>query len=629
MDIFDRIKAFNMSKISKIQSIPLELLVPAKNYTTGKAAIDAGADAVYIGASKFGARVAVGNSLKDIDNLVEYAHFFRVKIYVTLNTILFDNELIEAEKLIWDLWEIGVDAIIVQDMGILEMNLPPISLFASTQTNNFAVEKIKFLEKVGFQRVILARELSLAQIKNIRENTKVDLETFVHGALCVSFSGQCYFSQAIAGRSGNRGTCCQPCRAIYDLVDAKGEIIEKQKHLLSLKDFNLSKHLEELVEAGVTSFKIEGRLKDIDYVTNVVAKYRELLDKIISQNKKFVRASEGKSVCGFTPNLEKTFNRGYTDYFFSDRQTGIWSPDTAKSIGQKIGRVVSVHKNYFEIDVAKDLQSGDGICFFNRQKELVGTNINKVEGNKIYPHSLADIEVGSEIRRNFSLAFDKLLKKENICKRLIPIKFLFQENDGGFILSAKDENNNGAKVELVIEKKLAKNSSLALETIKKQLEKLGGSAFVADEIKIDWEQPYFLPVSVLNDLRRRVIEELILVRQKNYLRLENKIKPNDCPYLVKELDYMGNVSNHLAQKFYERHEVEKIEPAFELQKDYQGKVIMTTKHCLRYSYGLCPKIKNSSTKRKKISEPACLINEKDRYYLEFDCANCQMKIRKG
>lgn len=618
-----------MTKTSKIQPVPLELLAPAQNYMVGKAAIDAGADAVYIGAPKFGARVAVGNSLADIARLVGYAHFFRSKVYVTLNTILFDSELAEAEKLIWDLWEIGVDAIIVQDMGILEMDLPPIQLFASTQTHNYSASKVKFLEGVGFKRVILARELSLAQIKNIRKNTQVDLETFVHGALCVSFSGQCYFSQAISGRSGNRGACCQPCRGIYDLVDANGEIIEKQKHLLSLKDFNLSKHLSELVDAGVTSFKIEGRLKDIDYVINVVTKYRELLDKIIASDKKFIRASDGVSTCIFTSDLDKTFNRGYTNYFFTDRQKDIWSPNTAKSIGEKIGQVVSVHKNYFLIDNPKDLQPGDGICFFNSQKELVGTNINKVENNKIYPRSLEGLNLGVEIKRNFSLAFDKLLKKENVCQRLIPIKFIFQENKNGFTLTAQDEQGQIAKIILKTEKKLAQNLVRAEETIQNQLSKLGGTNFVVENVEIDWTEPYFLPVSVLNDLRRQAIEKLIQVRQASYQRIESKIKSNNFSYLEKKLDYRGNVSNHLAEKFYHRHGVEEIEPAFELQKNYQGKEIMTTKHCLCYSCGLCPKDKNSASKRKKIMEPMYLINGKDKYLLEFDCVSCQMKIKKG
>lgn len=628
-EFFGRIKAFIMNKTSKTKQIPLELLAPAKSYLVGKAAIDAGADAVYIGAPHFGARVAVGNSLADIARLVEYAHLFRVRVYVTLNTILFDNELELVQKLIWDLWEIGVDAVIVQDMGILEMDLPPIQLFASTQTHNYSASKVKFLEDVGFKRVILARELSLAQIKNIRKNTQVDLETFVHGALCVSFSGQCYFSQAISGRSGNRGACCQPCRGIYDLVDAQGKILEKQKHLLSLKDFNLSKHLGELVEAGATSFKIEGRLKDVDYVINVVAKYRELLDKIIASDKKFVRASEGKSICIFTPDLDKTFNRGYTNYFFTDRQKDILSPDTAKSIGQKIGEVVSVHKNYFVIDSVQDLQAGDGICFFNSKKELVGTNINRVEGNKIYPNNLEDITKGLEIRRNFSIAFDKISQKEKVCTRLISIKFIFQENKNGFTLTAQDEQGQIAKIILKTEKKLAQNLVRAEETIQNQLSKLGGTNFVAENIEIDWTEPYFLPVSVLNDLRRQVIDRLVEVRQENYLRSENKIKPTNHPYIMKELDYHGNVSNHLAEKFYRRHGVEKIESAFELQKNYNDKEIMTTKHCLRYYQGLCPKDKNSVGKREQIVEPLFLVNGKDKYQLEFDCANCQMKIKKA
>lgn len=598
----------------------LELLAPAKNYEVGKAAIDAGADAVYIGAPKFGARVAVGNSLNDIERLVKYAHFFRAKVYLTLNTILFDNELAEAQKLIWDAWGIGVDAIIIQDMGILEMPLPPIPLFASTQTNNQTPDKVKFLESVGFKRVILARELDLETIKAIHKKTNVGLEFFVAGALCVCYSGQCYFSQAITGRSANRGACCQPCRMKYDLVEESGKVLEKEKHLLSLKDLNLSDYIEVLIDAGVTSFKIEGRLKDADYVTNVVARYRQVIDKIIAGRKDLARASEGVQFLGFDPQLDKTFNRGFTSYFLNGRSKEILSPLTPKSLGEKLGTVKELGKNWIRLNRQVELRAGDGVCFFVGD-ELVGTNVNSFGGGKIYFNEMHPMKIGQEIYRNFSVEFEKIIKNKKAAQRFIVLDFVLSEIKDGFALSAHDQSGVSAEVKIKQEKILAKNPLTAVEIVKKQVGKLGDTGYVAGTIECHWKQPYILPLAVLNQMRRDLIEKITINREKSFVREEKEITESAVAYPERNLNYLGNVSNKLAKQFYARHGVVNIDQAFELERDYRGKKIMTTKHCLRFFEGMCPK--NGG---KKQSGNMYLANGKNKYRLEFDCAKCEMSI---
>lgn len=599
----------------------LELLAPAKNLEVGCAAIDAGADAVYIGAPKFGARLAAGNSLEDIEQLVKYAHFFRAKVYLVLNTILFDSELEEAQKLIWDAWNIGVDAIIVQDMGILEMDLPPVPLFASTQTNNQTPEKVKFLEKIGMQRVILARELSLEAIKKIREKTKVDLEFFVQGALCVCYSGQCYFSQAISGRSANRGACCQPCRMQYDLINEAGDVLETDKHLLSLKDLNLSDYVEDLVDAGIASFKIEGRLKDMDYVVNTTARYRQILDELIARRKDLVRASEGVQTLGFTPELSKTFNRGFSSYFLNGRSKEILSPLTPKSVGGKMGRIVEVGGSWIKLDTTGDWQAGDGVCFFV-DNELMGTNVVGFDRGRIFLNTMFEVKIGAEVYRNLSIAFDKIIKSKKAVQRAVVLDFALRAEDDGFVLVAMDTNGVQAEVKIKQEKVLAKNPTVAVEMVKSQLSKLGGTGYVAGDISCVWDQPYFLPLSVLNGLRRTAVEKITEKRLQAYERETASIKPNDFAYPEKTLDYHGNVSNELAKKFYTRHGVEKIDPAFELSEDITGKNIMTTKHCLRFYEGLCPKQGGDAQKNKTMY----LVNGDKKYRLEFDCTKCEMGV---
>jgi putative protease len=597
----------------------IELLAPAKNLEAGIAAINHGADAVYVGAPKFGARAAASNSLSDIVKLVNYAHHYWAKVYITLNTILYNDELDEALALVRSICEAGADALIIQDMGLLELDLPPIPLFASTQTHNYLIEKIQFLEKVGFQRVILARELSLKQLCEIRSKTKIDLEFFIHGALCVSFSGQCYLSQAAQRRSANRGECAQPCRLQYTLKDSSGRVLEENRYLLSLKDLNLSEHLRDLIDAGVSSFKIEGRLKDINYVKNVTAFYRQRIDEIIEKDRSLVRASSGKTNVAFQPNPFKTFNRGFTEYFIRRRSKDILSPYTPKSTGAYLGKVKQLERNCFIIETEEILHNGDGICFFDMQNDLRGTNINMVEGKKIFPSEINELEIGAAIYRNYDYVFAKELQADTT-KRLIAVKMQFVEINDGFALHVEDENGVKIEVERVCEKKPAKKRNQVGETIRRQLTKLGDSIFICEEMNIVWGQPYFLPVSVCNEMRREGICRLEEERLKQYNRQISFIQPNNELYPAKQLDYLANVANKRAEAFYHRHGVEKIEKAFELQKVTEGKTVMAMKHCLRYQCGLCTGKSISNV------EPLFLQDARNRYRLEFDCEVCQMKI---
>lgn len=591
----------------------IELLAPAKNLATGIAAINAGADAIYIGASKFGARVAASNSLEEISKLIEYAHQFRVKVYVTINTILYDNELNEVRDLVWKLYELKADGIIIQDMGILEMDLPPIQLIASTQTDNYSLERIKFLEGVGFKRVILARELSLDQIKEIRENTNLELESFVHGALCVSFSGRCYLSCYLSGRSANRGECIQACRLPYTLIDGDNNVIAKNKPLLCLKDFNLSNNLEELIDAGVTSFKIEGRLKDEDYVANVVADYSNKLNRIISKKDNLKRSSEGIVSLDFEPDLEKTFNRTFTTYFLNGRRKDILAP-TPKSVGKLLGKVKDVFKDYFTLDKDIKVNNGDGLCFFDKDNNLIGSNVNIVSGNKIYLNDMSGIIKGIDIYRNTDTEFVKSIKAE----RRIPLTFIFKEEKDGFSLKVEDEEGNRGFSSIKMEKKEAEKKEQAYDNIINQLGKLGETIYVVKEIKIEWGEPYFIPISQINELRREAVNSISSERKNDCKIEEFRIKSNDVPFISKDISYEWNVANKLAEQFYKRHGVDNIEPAFEIKRRDK---VMTTKHCLKNYFGFCSK------DGKKIKEPLYLINEKgQKFLLRFNCRDCQMEI---
>ena len=600
--------------------IPIELLAPARNVDFGKAAINHGADAVYIGASQFGARAAAGNSIGEIEELIRYAHTYRGRVYATLNTILYDHELSEVRQLIQDLYESGIDGIIIQDMGILEFDLPPVQLIASTQTHNNSVEKVLFLEKVGFSRIILARELSLEEIRTIRSQTKAELESFVHGALCVSFSGQCYMSQAICNRSGNRGACAQPCRSVYNLLDKDKNILQKDKHLLSLKDLQLSDYIDDMMDAGISSFKIEGRLKDTGYVKNIVSHYRQKIDMILEDKKKYCKSSSGKSIISFQPDPERTFNRGYTPLLLNGRTEKIASLHTQKSLGKKIGVVTAIEKNWFKITGEK-LSNGDGICFFQSQG-LGGTLINKVEGEKIFPRQMDGLVIGLEIFRNHDHEFEKNLDNSTHSRK-IEVQMILTETAGGYSLKLQDEDGTVAVISTDMEKMVADKQEGARELIIQQLEKLGDTIFICRKVTLELSFVPFLRASVINQMRRTVAEKLEETRLKAYEKTIFTHLFSDDPYPQKQLTYLGNISNHLAQKFYERHGVKKIEPAFELAGSTGEMVVMTTKHCIRYHLDACPIHQKSS---KKLNEPLFLQDNHHKYRLDFDCKQCQMKV---
>lgn len=600
----------------------IELLAPAKDLDCGISAIKCGADAVYIGGPSFSARANAGNNLKDIEKLVQFAHFYKCKVYIALNTIFFDGELKAVQNLIKQLCAIGADALIIQDMGILELDIPPIKLIASTQTHNNAIEKILFLEKAGFSRVILARELSLSEIQSIKHQTNVELEVFIHGALCVSYSGQCYLSYAIGHRSGNRGECAQPCRNLYNLMTKTGKVLVQNKHLLSLKDLNLSYAIPKLIDSGISSFKIEGRLKDVLYIKNIVSFYRQILDSKL-EDKKMRKSSFGKTFFNFIPDPAKTFNRGYTDYFIEGRKRGISSWDTPKFKGEKMGTVKTIERDYITLNAMENISisAGDGVCFFNQENILSGTLINKVAGDRIYPENIYGIKKNTEIFRNIDFQFIKTLNHSKI-ERKLGITLFFRENEKGFSLRVVDEEGLEYIIEKSLEKTIADNVELAYETVNKQLSRVGNTGFYIQEIILCLKQAYFIRVSQLNELRRDALEGLLERRKNSYEKNQDKIIPNTYPYPVKQLDYRANVLNQKARDFYSRHGVKAIDPAAESGIKMAGKQVMTTKYCILFELGECKK-------NKEIAECEDLYLEDvtgHKLQLKHDCNNCQMEI---
>jgi collagenase-like PrtC family protease len=604
-----------------------ELLAPARDLSCGRTAINCGADAVYIGAQRFGARAKVGNSLEDIEALARHAHVYWAKVYVTVNTILHDAELPQAVRLIHQLDDIGVDGVIIQDVGLLECDLPPLPLIASTQMHNLTPERVAFLEQVGFHRAILARELSLSQIATIRQQTTIELETFVHGALCVCYSGQCTMSYGIGGRSGNRGECAQPCRKRYSLVDREGAVLIEGRYLLSLRDLNLSAHLADLLDAGVTSFKIEGRLKDEAYVANVVSHYRRRLDQVLAE-RGLKKASSGQSCIDFEPDVTKTFNRGYTSHFLYGRGDSPGSIDTPKMTGEFVGTVTAVDRRSFTLETAAPLHTGDGLCFFDAHRELCGTTINGVHGTAIIPAKIEGIEKGTRIYRNHDRLFAKQLKNGR-ADRQIPIRLKLEETPEGFSLSAADRDGNMAVETLAVEKVQAENPEKALANARKQMGKTGGTAFVCETVDVAWTKSHFVPLSALNALRRRTLERLSAVREENRPRLRKTISRNSVPYPEETLTYLGNVLNEHAAAFYRRHGVTQIEPAAESGLDMRGRVVMRTKYCIKHELGLCPKRGKapSADGAPSLKEPLHLVDEGGhRYELRFDCGACEMDV---
>ncbi len=603
-------------------TILLELLSPAGDADIGMAAIDAGADAVYIGAPRFSARAAAGVSAADLERLIKHAHLYRSRVYVALNTILTDAELAEALDIIREIDALGADGLILQDAGLLEMDLPPIPLIASTQMHNSTPEKVKFLEDAGFWRVILARELSLHDIAGIRRQTRtIELEAFVHGALCVSYSGQCYMSQAVAGRSGNRGVCAQPCRSHYTLIDGAGRPIVQNSYLLSLRDMNRLAALPDLIAAGVTSFKIEGRYKGISYVKNVTAAYRQSIDRFIDGHPEYRRAGSGACAFDFTPDVHRTFNRGYTSYFLSGRQEKIASLHTPKSIGQPLGKITALGRDCFQADVS-GLQNGDGLCFFTRRNELAGFRVERVEKGRIFPGSMKDLETGVVLYRNFDAAFERILKKATGNRR-IAVELDFQQDPSGIRLTAQDEDGCTAEVKRDIAFTRPRSGEKAREEIQKHLTRAGNTPYRITKLAIAPRKPGFLSASLLNGLRRDVLEKLTAGRLAVYPRRSVPFSPNDAPYPQKSLDFCANVLNAKARQFYERHGATVAEPAFETLPSVAGKTIMTARYCIRYQLEMCPK---GQAPENTVPEPLRLRDAHHVYRLEFDCRTCRMKV---
>ena len=628
----------------------VELLAPAKNLECGIQTIIHGADAVYIGAPKYSARSAAGNTLEDIAQLVQFAHGYHARVFVALNTLLTDAQLAEAEQLIHQLYRIGVDALIVQDTGIFNLNLPPIALHASTQADNRTVEKVRFWQEVGCEQVVLARELSLAQIKEIASQTNVRLEAFVHGALCVSYSGQCYASQALCGRSANRGECAQICRLPFDLQDAQGHSFGK-KHWLSLKDFDLSNHVGDMLDAGVRSFKIEGRLKEVEYVKNITAYYRQKIDAALATRPHLKRLSDGESSYTFAPNPQKTFHRGATTYFFNGRNDGIFSFKTPKSTGEYLGRVKRLLPKGFVLSYATPkvieranklgvnnttaeiaIHNGDGLCFFTPDGELSGCKVNKVENGVIIPNAPVSLQVGDAVYRNADEQFLRLLQKPSASRKIQVTLDLTEDtlriSDGTY------------QANLVLEGPFEKSNTPQSDNYKRVLSKLGDTIFEASQVRV--ETALFIPSSVLTAARRAVCEALVLQRLNNQPAPLTLPVANHYPFPLQSDSYLNNIANQKARDFYAAHGAETSAPAFEL-KEPDGAVLMFCKHCIRYALGACPKNPSTSSEtgegtssgtglrqaQSPINEPLFLIHKNYYLKLSFNCKDCVMEVRKG
>ena len=603
-------------------SRPIELLAPAKTADIGIEAVLHGADAVYIGGPCFGARAAAANSVNDIARLVDFAHRYEARVYVTLNTLLYDDELKPAERLIAELYRVGVDALIVQDMGVLRLDIPPIALHASTQTDNRTVEKVRFLYDAGFSRVVLARELSGEQIRTIAEMVPVELEVFVHGALCVSYSGQCYLSRALSGRSANRGECAQYCRLPYTLLDADRRPLIRDKHLLSLKDMNRTDRLEALLDAGATSLKIEGRLKELSYVKNVTAWYRRRLDEIFERRPEYRAVSSGRVELSFEPMPQKSFNRGFTRYFFDGRpDKDMGSPDTPKSLGEPVGRVVQVRGSVLKIQGSGVLHNGDGLCFLNKKGVFEGFRVNRVEDAVVYPFEKLNISSGTLLYRNYDRLFEQALQKKS-AQRRIPVDLQLYEIQDGFALKITDNSGRSTVVARDWGKEEARTSQI--ENEKAQLSRLGDTCFEARSVDVLCSKEYFLPASLLADLRRETVDRMMLVRRLSY-RPSRRREEGSALYPVSELDYLGNVSNASARAFYQAHGVKKIAPAYECEP-VEGVALMFTRFCLKRQWGRCPRENVRPQGGSVWKEPLFLQYRDTLLRLEFDCRLCQMRL---
>ena len=664
-----------------MESRLIELLAPAKDLQTGIEAIKHGADAVYIGAPKFGARAAAGNSVDDIRQLVEFARPYGVKIYVTLNTILYDNELDEVRQLVEELERAGVDALIVQDFSLVtnyesqvtneletrnsrlgtrnlelgtrnsELGTRNLSLHASTQMDNRTAEKVAWLRDLGFEQVVLARELTLEEIREIHEKVPdVSLEVFVHGAICVSYNGQCYASQYCFGRSANRGECAQFCRMPFDLVDEEGRVLQKQKHLLSLRDMNRSDDLEALLDAGASSLKIEGRLKDVSYVKNVVAYYRQRLDEIFRRRHEYRRSSLGHETINFTPNPAKSFNRLFTDYFLHGRTPDMANIHTPKSMGERMdSSQFTVHSSQFTVHSSQfivhssQLHNGDGLCYINEEGELKGFRINRIEGNKIYPANCNgnpssftfDLRSTFLLYRNHDQEFEQQLSKPTATRK-VGVRWLLKETEEGFLLRLTREDGMTVEQAFPYLRELARSSQK--EQITRQLSRLGETPYEATAVDIEMSQEWFIPGSVLADWRREISEEM-----KTRISDKNSSVPHSLtsslPHsITTEISYLGNVANHAARQFYLDHGAQQVEWAMEVQDKLKTKgekqkaddselLLMTCRYCIRHELGMCNRIKNEKLKIKNDGRELFLrLADGRQFRLHFDCRQCQMKV---
>ena len=622
----------------------LELLSPARDADIGMAAINHGADAVYIGGPAFGARATAGNDIRDLERLIAHAHRFNSRIFITLNTILRDDELEDARRMAWQVYEAGADALIIQDMGLLELDLPPIQLHASTQTDIRTPEKARFLQDAGLSQIVLARELDLAQIAAIRAATdpaRTTIEFFVHGALCVAYSGQCFISHAHTGRSANRGDCNQACRLPYEVLDGAGRIIAHEKHVLSMKDNNQSDNLRALIDAGVRSFKIEGRYKDLGYVKNITAHYRKLLDEIIEEGE-FARASSGRTTFSFTPDPDQNFNREFTDYFVNGRKDDIGAFDTPKTPGRAIGWVTQLGDKWFELEVsdkATMLHNGDGLCYYDLQKELVGVHINRAESVsakkgiwRVFPKNdmaeFKDLRKGLEINRNRDMDWVRTLEKKSSDRR-IGLWAALTETADGFALTLTDEDGFVGSASLAQAHQAATDAAKAEATLREQLGRFGTTIFEINDISLRMNQPWFVPASSLNQLRRDAVAQLEAARAKGFIRLPRALPVEPpTPFPEDTLSYLANVYNQKAHDFYVKHGVKVIDAAYE-SKEEEGEVsLMITKHCVRYSMSLCPKQAKGviGVKGTIKAEPLLLINGKEKLKLVFDCKPCEMHV---
>lgn len=593
----------------------IELLAPAKDFTTAVDAIDCGADAVYIGAGRFGARHAATNTTEDIARVVEYAHRYGVKVYATLNTLLFDEELEAAREQALALVEVGVDALIVQDMAYYRMNLP-IDLHASTQTNCTTPEKVAFFEQMGFKRVILERSLSKSQIAEIRKATTIELEAFVHGAICVSQSGRCFLSRSTSERSGNRGECSQPCRLEYDLCNAKGETIIKSRHLLSVRDLDLSARLGEMIDLGITSFKIEGRLKDRTYVRNIVSLYRRLLDEEIAKREDVKRSSVGRSTIEFTPDASRSFTRGASEYFFDGKCRGVASFDTPKAMGERIGKIIKVERRGITLDTKHDLATGDGVCFI-ANGQLVGTNIVGIEGGRVELNRYDGVAVGLELFRNYNRLFSQAVERSRV-KRTIGVDLQLLFDSRGVTLTATDEEGISASLTAECSTEEARDKTRGEEALRRQLARSGDTIFEVRDITI--ENLRFAPMSVVGALRREVLDRLEAERIKSHKIGAAFIEKRGIKYPTTTLTPQDNVTNRLAREFYADHGVTGIAEGLDCRTSTTGEEVMVSDYCIRREIGEC------LLEKPRLKGNLYLVRGTKKYRLEFDCKACQMKL---